>query len=324
MTRTTPTLSQIKVTTDTDFNNHKIINLQAGQAAGDAVVVSQLDALRATATPQTLGTAAVGTAQSLARADHVHAMPSAADVGAIPAGEKAQAGGVATLGGDGKIPSPQLPAMVLGGVAYQGIWDADTNVPAIPPAADTNKGWYYKVAVAGTTTVNGLSDWQVGDWVVSNGTTWDKIDNTDLVSSVFGRTGAVTAQDGDYAAGQLVFDITGTALTATRVQGAIAELDGKAVAKTLPDGWTYYGIGSVATPVRRVRLEAPSDGGDHVAYTLQHTPLTGTEEGFLNGLLQEPGASNDYTIDGVTITFTSPNSAEDKVRFSYLTTAPAV
>ena len=37
--------------------------------------------------------------------------PSASDVGAIPASEKGTAGGVATLGDDGKVPSTQLPSM---------------------------------------------------------------------------------------------------------------------------------------------------------------------------------------------------------------------
>lgn len=318
MTRTAPTFSQIKVTADADFNARKIVNLSPGQAAADAATLGQIDALRTGVTPSALGTAAVGTAPTLARADHVHPLPGAANVGAVPADEKAQANGVATLGPDGKVPAAQLPAMVLGGVAYQGVWDAGTNTPPIPPAADGNKGWYYKVAVAGATAVDGIADWQIGDWIVSNGTRWDKIDNTDLVASVFGRTGAVTAQDGDYAAAWIAFDPAGTALTATRVQAALAELD----AKALPEGWTYYGLNGAATPVRRVRLEAPADGGDHVAYTLRYTPLAGTAEGFLNGLLQEPGPGNDYTLDGQTVTFTAPNGAEDKVRFNYLTTEP--
>jgi hypothetical protein len=33
----------------------------------------------------------------------------------------------------------------------------------------------------------------VGDWLVSNGTTWDKLDHTDAVVSVAGLTGAIAA-----------------------------------------------------------------------------------------------------------------------------------
>ncbi len=35
------------------------------------------------------------------------------------------------------------------------------------------------------------NDAQVGDWIISNGITWEKVDNTDAVSSVNGQTGAV-------------------------------------------------------------------------------------------------------------------------------------
>jgi len=42
-----------------------------------------------TSAPQALGTAAAGTSQSYSRADHVHAMPSAGDVGAIPTSQLA-------------------------------------------------------------------------------------------------------------------------------------------------------------------------------------------------------------------------------------------
>ena len=92
-----------------------------------------------------------------------------------------------------------LPAAVMGGMVYQGTWNATTNTPAIPAAAAGNKGYYYKVATAGTTSIDGIAEWAIGDWIVSNGTTWDKIDNTDSVSTVAGRTGAVVITSADLA-----------------------------------------------------------------------------------------------------------------------------
>jgi hypothetical protein len=59
-------------------------------------------------------------------------------------------------------------------LAYQGTWDAATNTPAIPPADSMNKGHYYEVSVAGFTNIDGISSWAVGDWIVSNGTAWEK------------------------------------------------------------------------------------------------------------------------------------------------------
>lgn len=115
----------------------------------------------------------------------------------ISSSEKGAANGVATLDGAGKLTSSQLPASVIGGLIYQGVWDASTNTPTIPAAAAGNKGYYYKVSVAGTTLVDTINDWKVGDWITSNGATWDKIDNTDAVSSVAGRTGAIVLGTAD-------------------------------------------------------------------------------------------------------------------------------
>lgn len=70
-------------------------------------------------------------------------------------------------------------AGLLGGVQFKGTWNATTNNPTIPAASSGNKGFCYKVATAGATTIDGISDWKVGDMLVSNGGSWDKIDNTD-------------------------------------------------------------------------------------------------------------------------------------------------
>ena len=73
--------------------------------------------------------------------------------------------------------------------------------------------------------------------------------NTDAVSSVFGRTGAVTAQNGDYTAGQVTNTPSGT-VAATTVQAALNELDSEKLAVTLNNGQIWVGNGSnVATAV---------------------------------------------------------------------------
>ena len=79
---------------------------------------------------------------------------------------------------------------VTGALNYQGTWDALTNSPALSSGVGT-KGYYYVVNVAGTTNLDGITDWQIGDWAVFNGTVWQKVDNTDAVTSVNGQTGTV-------------------------------------------------------------------------------------------------------------------------------------
>ena len=53
-------------------------------------------------------------------------------------------------------------------------------------------------------------DWQVGDWVISNGAAWQKIDQTDVVTSVNGKQGAVVLNAADVGAQPV--DATLTAL----------------------------------------------------------------------------------------------------------------
>jgi hypothetical protein len=82
-------------------------------------------------------------------------------------------------------------ASVAGGLSYQGTWNASSNTPTLTSSVGTN-GYYYVVATAGSTNLNGITDWQIGDWLLFNGTVWQKIDQTNLVTSVNGQTGAVT------------------------------------------------------------------------------------------------------------------------------------
>jgi hypothetical protein len=89
---------------------------------------------------------------------------------------------------------------LIGGVMYQGTWNASTNSPSLASSVGT-KGYYYVVSVAGSTNLNGVTDWKLGDWAIYNGTTWEKVDNTDAVISVNGFVGAVVLTTTDVAEG---------------------------------------------------------------------------------------------------------------------------
>lgn len=120
------------------------------------------------------------------------------------------ANGTATLGSDGKLVASQIPTSLLGQVDYQGTWDASTGSP---PSATPSKGQYWIVTVAGTTTLGSVSSWAVGDWAIYD-VAWDKVLNTDAISSWNGRTGAVVPQTGDYTPAMVG--------AATAAQGALA------------------------------------------------------------------------------------------------------
>jgi hypothetical protein len=80
---------------------------------------------------------------------------------------------------------------LIGSSIYQGVWNAATNTPALASGVGV-RGYYYIVNVAGTTNLDGITDWFVGDWAIFDGTAWQQVDNTDAVVSVNGQTGAVS------------------------------------------------------------------------------------------------------------------------------------
>jgi hypothetical protein len=105
------------------------------------------------------------------------------------------ANGVASLDAGGKVPLSQIPDSIIGQVEYMGTWNAFTNTPTLNPLVPEQKGHYYVVSAAG---VFGGVDYAVGDWIISNGVEWQKVDNTDAVTSVFGRIGAILPLEADY------------------------------------------------------------------------------------------------------------------------------
>ena len=134
---------------------------------------------------------------------------------------------------------------IAGGVTYQGVWDASANSPSLTSSVGT-KGYYYVVSVAGSTNLNGITDWKLGDWVIFNGNTWEKVDNTDAVVSVNGFTGAVSLTTTNITEGTNLY------YTDTRARAAISlTTTGSSGAATYSGGvlnvpqYTLAGLGGV-------------------------------------------------------------------------------
>lgn len=68
-----------------------------------------------------------------------------------------------------------------------------------------------------------------------------------------------------------------------------------------------------------VDKETPSGAvnGSNTSFSLANTPTAGSEHVYLNGILQESGAGNDYTISGATITMLTAPLSGEKIRVSY-------
>ncbi|MEI6590163.1 MAG: hypothetical protein WCO38_09505 [Verrucomicrobiota bacterium] len=155
------------------------------------------------------------------------------------------ANGVATLDSGGQVPLSQLPP--LGDLNYQGTWNATTNTPTLTSSVGT-KGYYYVVSVAGTTNLNGITDWQIGDWAVFNGSVWQKIDNTDAVTSVNGYTGTVV--------------LTAADVSAVPYTGATGAVDLNA--KTLVNV-SNLGVNTTTVPTIKIRAVGDNNSSSRIA-----------------------------------------------------------
>ena len=71
-------------------------------------------------------------------------------------------------------------ASKLGGLNYRGNWNAASNNPQLSSGSGS-RGDYYIVSIAGSTNLDGITDWQPGDWLIFSGSNWQKIDTTDEV-----------------------------------------------------------------------------------------------------------------------------------------------
>ncbi len=177
--------------------------------------------------------------------------------------------GVATLDAGGKVPVSELPAAVLGALSYQGTWNASTNTPTLTSSTGT-KGYYYVVSVAGNTNLDGITDWLVGDWAVYNGTVWQKVDNTETVTSVNGQTGAVVLTTTNIAEGTNLYYTDARARASVSAGTGISYVSGTGViTNSAPDQTVVLNAGTgISTsgtyPNFTITNTSPSLGGDVV------------------------------------------------------------
>lgn len=112
-------------------------------------------------------------------------------------------------------------------------------------------------------------------------------------------------------AGQVMISNATPAPTFASLSGDVSSVSG-AGAVTLATG--------IMRKTNFVRNETPSGtiNGSNVAFTLAGTPVSGTEAVYQNGVRLRPGAGNDYTISGGTITFVTAPLSGDVILVDYL------
>lgn len=109
-----------------------------------------------------------------------------ANLGTAAYEDAAVAFGVATLDAAGKLTYEQIPDSLLSTLTYISTWDASTNTPDLTTVDPS--GNFYVVNVAGSRFGE---NWELGDWIISDGTNWQRVPSTQSVTSVQGRTGDV-------------------------------------------------------------------------------------------------------------------------------------
>lgn len=124
--------------------------------------------------------------------------------------------------------------------------------------------------------------------------------------------GVVTANTVGYTAGKYplarVTTVSGV-VTAVNDDRTIAEVNS-----------TTADVDNFVTGTMVVRENASGDGlaldGMDTTFTLANTPIVGSEEVYLNGVLQQSGGA-DYTISGALITMTDAPVSTDRVLVTY-------
>jgi hypothetical protein len=122
---------------------------------------------------------------------------SGASTYTLPTATTSVLGGVKVDGTSIIISNGIISTSVTGSVIFKGTWNAATNTPTLASGTGTT-GWQYAVSVAGTRNLGGGSQiYNVGDFIIYDGTNWIDISGNSGVTTFNTRAGAVTLTSGD-------------------------------------------------------------------------------------------------------------------------------
>jgi len=96
----------------------------------------------------------------------------------------------------------------IGALNYKGTWNAATNSPSLTSSVGT-KGDYYVVSVEGSTSLDGISNWGVGDWAAFNGSVWQRVEGGANLNGVnLKATGSISIGNAQALAGSATVNST--------------------------------------------------------------------------------------------------------------------
>jgi hypothetical protein len=220
----------------------------------------------------------------------------------------------------------------IGALNYKGTWNATTNTPTITSSVGV-KGDYYQVSVAGSTAINGISNWGVGDVIAFNGTTWQRIEGGADLNGVNLSVSGTTTLSGLTAstalalnAGKDVVSVTNTgtgnnvladgptlttptlgAATATSVNKVAITAPANGSTLTIADGKTLTANNSIAlTGTDATTMTFPSTSAT-IARTDAGQTFTGTQVMTSPRVLTSINDTNGNELFGVTATASAVN-----------------
>ena len=169
-----------------------LVNTTTQSFAGNKTFTGTIGASNLSGTNS--GDVTIGTANGLSLSSQVLSLAQATNSLPGAVANVGGANGVAPLDSGSKIPVAYLPSTVM---LFLGNWNASTNTPTLADGTGTN-GDVYRTSVAGTQNLgSGPQSFLVGDFVIYNGTVWQKAPAADGVQSVNGLQGAVVLTQGN-------------------------------------------------------------------------------------------------------------------------------
>jgi len=171
----------------------------------------------------------------------------------------------------------------IGALNYKGTWNANANTPALASGVGT-KGDYYVVGTAGSTTLDGISNWGIGDWAVFNGSVWQRVEGgADLNGVNLTASGSVTfsaltgyfkangASVGTASATIPNTDVSGLGTMSTQNANAVAVTGGSINGTTLGATTAATGRVTTLTVTTQANVVGGSGGGWRVDGTVAVT-----------------------------------------------------
>ncbi len=175
-----------------------------------------------------------------------------------------------------------------GSLLFKGTWDAENdNPPLASPQPIPPAGEFYVVNVAGDTPLSGITDWEVGDWAVSTGNEWLKIDNSSTINgaqNVGTGEGVYKNQTGSILNFRTITNLDGSVEITPDTDTINLAVEFDDAGTSLTRSWTAFKISSeLAT--KEPTINGTGDTGDYYSGTKTFQSLsTGVLGTLLTGL----------------------------------------